>query len=52
MDLCSENHGEVCHDARLCPACEAIDELQGRLDDMTSERDDLQKEVDAYEAAP
>ncbi len=29
MELCSENHGEVCYEGRKCPACELVAEKEG-----------------------
>ena len=27
MQLCSDDHGEVCYESRNCPACEALEAL-------------------------
>ncbi len=43
MNLCSEKHDEVCYDAKRCPACEVIEELQGRLADLETELEAAQK---------
>lgn len=51
MNLCMEDHEEVCYDGRECPACAVRREMQDRLDeqtkalvDMTDERDALLRE--------
>lgn len=57
MELCSENHGEVCYNNMSgdCPACFAIEEAKEQLYDeigkLTEKVDKLQKEVDELEAA-
>lgn len=34
MRLCSSGHEEVCYDARHCPACEVVDELNGKIAEL------------------
>lgn len=34
MQLCSNDHDEVCYDGRDCPACKALLELNRALDDI------------------
>lgn len=53
MNLCDTNHYEVCFEGRTCPACSALEEkdfqiekLELKLDDITSERDSLQSQLD------
>lgn len=52
MNLCSDGHEEIAHEGRSCPACLAIGELsekiknlEERLSDSDSERDELRDEV-------
>lgn len=40
MDLCSDGHGEICYESRVCPACQAIIEMR---DVVTAE---MQEEID------
>ena len=39
MELCSDGHGEVCFEARNCPACEALAELSHEKDVEIDNRD-------------
>lgn len=45
MELCSDGHGEVCFDARKCPACEALKEKDNKISELESERDNLAEEL-------
>jgi len=27
MELCSDNHQEICYEGRYCPACELLDKI-------------------------
>jgi cell division protein FtsB len=55
MDLCSNQHQEICFDGRKCPLCVALDEIAAQKDDIKEleckvndleiEVDDLQKEA-------
>jgi polyhydroxyalkanoate synthesis regulator phasin len=54
VELCSNQHQEICFDGRKCPLCVALDEiseqkddikeLEGKVNDLESEVEDLQKE--------
>lgn len=61
MNNCNDNdHGEIVHEGRHCPACERIKELEkliqasaetedglnDRIQDLESAIDDLQAEID------
>ncbi len=54
MNLCSENHNEVCYETRSCPACSLRDELQRVIDrrdatieELESTIEDLKEQRDA-----
>lgn len=41
MELCSNNHDEVCYEVRFCPMCEKINEI----DDLKEEIEELETEI-------
>lgn len=45
MELCSDNHEEVCYEGRNCPVCAEREELQGEIDNLKSEVDGLNDEI-------
>ena len=45
MNLCSNNHDEICYEGLSCPACELLSEIK----DLKNENEDLQKKVDELE---
>ena len=57
MTLCHENHDDVCYECSKCPVCERIkeidrldarvSELEGEVQDITAQRDDLDEAVRA-----
>lgn len=52
MNLCSNNHDEVCYETRHCPACALHDEqsnLEKEIEKRDLEINDLQSRLDAYE---
>lgn len=49
MNLCSNNHDEVCFEVRECPCCEKIKELEQSeetVSDLETEVKDLKAEID------
>ena len=34
MNLCNDNHEEVCFEGRDCPACEIRNDLQAQIDEL------------------
>lgn len=34
MDLCSNGHAEICHDERVCPLCEKLQEIKDLEHDL------------------
>jgi hypothetical protein len=50
MNLCDDGHDEVCYEAKKCPACELIEELNKTEDIVASkdeEIDELNQALDA-----
>ena len=45
MNLCSDGHGEVCHEDFFCPACE----LREKLADAEDQINSLEKNVDVLQ---
>lgn len=55
MNLCSDDHDEVCYEGRKCPACEKekeraslegeIANLNDKIDDLKLENDDLKSQI-------
>ena len=37
MNLCSNQHGEVCYEDQNCPACVLRDDMQDDIDNATDE---------------
>jgi hypothetical protein len=46
MELCFDEHGEVCYETKSCPACDAVevkrDELQSEIDDLKTKIEELE----------
>jgi hypothetical protein len=45
MQICSDNHEEVCYECRNCPMCELLDVIN----DLKEENDRYEKMLDSYE---
>lgn len=45
MNLCSNNHEEVCFECRSCPVCDWMDELNRVKDDLVA----TVKEIDTLQ---
>ena len=45
MELCSNNHEEVCYEGRVCPVCDMRDDLQGNIDELEKELVSLKDEL-------
>lgn len=45
MNLCSNNHEEVCFESRSCPVCDWMDELNRVKDDLVA----TVKEIDTLQ---
>lgn len=50
MNLCSDNHEEICFEGRVCPACDIAkerDEAQDELAKAEKQIDELQSQLDS-----
>ena len=45
MNLCSEDHEEVCYESKHCPACEVRKEKDGEISELKDKIADLEGEV-------
>jgi len=43
MDLCSDNHDEVCYEGRTCPVCSLRDELDNEIEQLNECISDLER---------
>lgn len=43
MNLCNDDHAEVCYEGRTCPACAVKDELQEKIDFLEQELKEAQE---------
>ena len=39
MEICSNNHDEVCYEGFVCPVCRMQEEMQDKIDKLQSELD-------------
>ena len=44
MEICSDGHGEVCYEGRRCPACDLQLDMQGEIDDLKDQINQLESE--------
>ncbi len=51
MNLCSENHDEICYVGRNCPLCQMQDEKNTEIAKLEKENKDLQEENDDLSSA-
>ena len=52
MELCSDDHDEVCYESRTCPVCEVaskLKEAEGSISDLEEQVKDLEKQNDNLE---
>ncbi len=49
MNLCSDNHDEVCFEGRGCPCCEEIDIRERKISALEDKVQALQDEVDSFD---
>lgn len=42
MDLCSNDHDEICHEGRQCPICELIADMKKEHEE---EKDELENSI-------
>jgi len=43
MNLCSDNHDEVCYEGRYCPCCIIINDLNIAEDTVKKQRDEINR---------
>jgi len=43
MNLCSDNHEEICHENRNCPLCEAYDQISKLQKEIENLRDEIKE---------
>jgi polyhydroxyalkanoate synthesis regulator phasin len=49
MNICSENHQEICHETRECPLCALRSDKDQDITDLQKKVDELRKEVSTLE---
>jgi peptidoglycan hydrolase CwlO-like protein len=49
MNLCSEDHDEICFDGRNCPLCELKKETEADKEDLSNQIDDLKGSIETLE---
>ena len=47
MNLCSDNHDEVCYEGSICPVCELIDQHNEKLAEIEEEYKDKISDLNA-----
>lgn len=45
MNLCSDEHDEICYEGRKCPACAVIKEKQEEIDSLEAQVEKLEDKV-------
>lgn len=50
MNLCSDNHEEICYEDRKCPLCTIRDSLNEEIRDQEREIEELEREVSRLES--
>lgn len=50
MNLCSDDHEEVCYEGRRCPVCEAVSDKNREIERLEMENDNLQDQVKDLES--
>ena len=50
MELCAEDHDEICYEGRHCPTCEAIDERNNVIGGLKALIEKMQEEIDKLKA--
>lgn len=50
MDICSDRHEGICFESRCCPLCDMKDDLDGEIEALNDEINDLNKRIDHLES--
>ena len=45
MNLCSNNHEEICHEGRHCPVCELIAEHEDKISTLENKLAEAQDQI-------
>ena len=45
MELCSDNHEEICYEGRECPLCEVKDDLLREVERLTAKVENLEDQI-------
>jgi len=45
MNLCDNQHDEICYDGRLCPVCDLRDDLEQTIAELNQKIDELEAEL-------
>ena len=43
MNICNNDHEEICYEGRICPLCDMRDDLLSEIEDLKKEISDLEK---------
>jgi hypothetical protein len=43
MNLCADGHDEICHEGRVCPACELLKKISDMEDEISTLKDQLEE---------
>lgn len=46
MNLCSDDHDEICYEGSFCPACKILEAAKERESGMQAELDDLKDQLE------
>jgi predicted RNase H-like nuclease (RuvC/YqgF family) len=46
LNICSKNHDEICFDGIYCPACEIIEDLEDKVEQLEIRNKKLDQEND------
>lgn len=52
MDICSDDHDEICFTGRHCPCCEMLETIDGlneELESLQTEVKTLEKEIESHQ---
>jgi len=47
MNLCSDNHEEVCFEGRTCPCCDIINDKDSEISSLKDKIQDLESQIES-----
>jgi predicted RNase H-like nuclease (RuvC/YqgF family) len=50
MNLCSDNHDEVCFESRSCPVCELISDENTKIESLEEQIQELKQKLEQAES--